>query len=256
MRALLFARRKGLIFIFLAAFLFLGQISFKEWLTLKQEVFLLGYRFTQAKIYLYQDITVVSKKPIPQSYLIKVNNLFQKEKKYFSYEGKERVVIIFQKKQSLGGLFSPPSEGYYWGGVVYLSEDLESKALAHEMAHFLLDLKTGGKLSRYLHEGLAQWIEVNLGLPPAFLGDEKKVFISILELEKNLDDAENQYAAYRQSYYFIKFLEKKKGREGIDKFLEEVKRSGKDKAFIKVYGEREKDLFKNFIIWYKLNMPF
>jgi len=257
MRALFFARkRKTLFFIFTFILLLSSQITFRQWLLLKQEFTIASFKLTGYKVSVYKDIVVISKKPLTQSFLATINNLYAQEKKYFSYNGKSRVVIVFTQKQNLGGLFFPLSEGYYWGGVVYLPEDLETKALPHEMSHLIVDVKTGGKISRYLHEGFAQWLEVNIGLPPAFIGDEKKIFFTIKDLEKNLDNEENQYAAYRQSYYFIKFLEGEKGRKGIEQFLEETQKSNLEKAFIKVYGGGEEKLFAKFLKWYQFYLNY
>lgn len=250
MRALFFARKR-IIGLLLLVLLFLSQIPFETKHSLKQSFAVFGFKLLGYNVYNYREVTVLSKSPLPRRFLPGANDLFLKEKKYFSYQGKSRMVIVLTSNLNSNSFLALPSQGYYWEGVIYLTNDLESPALAHEISHLLIDIKTGGKLSRYLHEGLAQWAEVAFGGVPAFWGSEVDVFSSIAALEKNLDDKENQYAAYRQSYYFVKFLEAKKGREGLLRFLEETKRSGKEKAFMKVYGQREEEIFSKFLKWYQ-----
>ncbi|ABB14562.1 peptidase MA family metallohydrolase [Carboxydothermus hydrogenoformans] len=250
MRALFFDRKR-IIGLLLLVLLFLSQMPFATKHSLKQSFTVFSFKLLGYKVYNYREVTVLSKNPLPRGFLPRVNNLFSKEKKYFSYQAKNRAVIVLTSNLNSYGLFALPSQGYYWEGVIYLANDWESQALAHEISHLLIDIKTGGKLSRYLHEGVAQWAEVAFGEAPAFWGNEEEVFYSIKELEKNLDSEENQYAAYRQSYYFVKFLEAKKGREGLLRFLEETKRSGEAKAFLKVYGQEEKEIFSKFLNWYQ-----
>ena len=250
MRALFFARKK-IILIFTVFFLLIySLLPFVEKLYLKQNIIIMANKASGAKVFNLREITFVVKKPVPAGFAQKALKLYQQEKKYFNSSKRERVVVVVQDSSSLQG-FSLPSSGYYWGGVVYLFSGAENEALAHELAHYLLDINTNGRLSRYLHEGFAQWFEINLGSFPPFLQDNEAVFLSPASLEKNLDSSENQYAAYQESYYFIKYLEGKKGIGGLYRFLNEVKKNGEGKAFVAVFGENEDLLFKEFVRWYQ-----
>lgn len=91
--------------------------------------------------------------------------------------------------------------------------------VAHELAHLTLDLHTAGNYPAWLSEGLAQWVEFQLGSgrrPPADEGWHTLTRpYTLRQLDREFDSLPDQTQAYRQSYYAVAYLEERGGADGI-----------------------------------------
>lgn len=99
---------------------------------------------------------------------------------------------------------------------------------AHELAHLILDLHTAGNYPAWLSEGLAQWVEFQLGnarqpgpedrwhnLPAPYTFDE---------LTHEFDLLPDQAQAYLQSYLAVAYLEEMGGPDGVRALVADLAR--------------------------------
>lgn len=113
--------------------------------------------------------------------------------------------------------------------------------VAHELTHLILDLHTAGNYPSWLSEGLAQWVEFQLGSgrrPPADEGWHTLASpYTFRQLEREFDSLPNQTQAYRQSYYAVAYLEQAGGADGVRKLIAALARGqALDTALQQTFG--------------------
>jgi hypothetical protein len=156
------------------------------------------------------------------------------------------LVIVHRDRASLREGFGwGPEEtamGVYWAGVIRIlspadwlgAEDAERMArlfrregpVAHELAHLLIDYRTGGNYPRWLTEGLAQLAErevVGFGRD-AMAPSAAEPWYPLTELDREFDRLPDQELAYRQSLALVEYLEEAFGRPRIWQLLDALGR--------------------------------
>lgn len=99
---------------------------------------------------------------------------------------------------------------------------------AHELAHYILDMHTAGNYPAWLSEGIAQWVEFQLGSgqPP---GPDKAWHVlaepyTFAQLTREFDELPDQLQAYAQSYLAVAYLEQAGGREAVQGLIGDLAR--------------------------------
>ncbi len=188
------------------------------------------------------------------------------KKRLGDYPQKRRVLLILYSAQDLlnesfGWEEERSAAGVYWAGnirtlspgagrtqvsvpekkIVFRAET----PLAHELAHYVVDEKTGGNYTRWLTEGLAQLAEkeingFKLAEPTA---EEREKLYSLQEIDKYFDRYPQEVLAYWQSLKTVEYLVAQEGWEGIRTMLELLGK-GKDlnNTLLKTYGISLKEL--------------
>jgi len=173
-------------------------------------------------------------------------------------EGSKKLVVIYPDRESLtrslGSEGDQRAVGVYWAGSIRLlspqvwlepspESDLEElflrdNPLTHELAHLMIDYRTAGNYTRWLTEGLAQYLEEEItGYTLPRPAGSLSRWWSLEELEGLFDDEDEQLGAYWQSRWMVSFLITEHGMEKINRLLEQLGR-GKvlSKAFQDIYG--------------------
>ncbi|MEW6309164.1 MAG: hypothetical protein AB1492_09000 [Bacillota bacterium] len=149
------------------------------------------------------------------------------------------LIIIHPDRASLrsrlGWAQGPDAVGAYWTGVVRLlsprvwaqgdmAEVFRREGpLAHELAHYVLDLYTAGNYPRWYTEGLAQWIEYELtGYLWVEGADDPAYMYPLGDLAHSFARLPDQARAYRQSFLVVAYLVDKAGAgslRGLNRLL-------------------------------------
>lgn len=179
----------------------------------------------------------------------------------------KRLIVIYPDNISLNKSFGWDSDqravGVYWAGSIRLLSPQEwlqgstsqemikaftrENPLTHELTHMLVDYRTGGNYTRWLTEGLAQYMETEITgytLPEPEM--QQSDHISIESIDAFFDDEVGQLQAYRQSRVMVNYLVQEYGLESLNKLLV-LLRQGKNMqiSFVEAYGfspERLADL--------------
>ena len=170
----------------------------------------------------------------------------------------KRLVIIYPNdtslNRSLGWDSAQSAVGVYWAGSIRLlspqewlsgadSEELadafaRENPITHELTHLLVDNRTAGNYTRWLTEGLAQYMEAEITgyiLPEPRV--HKRDLLPIDKIDNSFEDEARQMKAYWQSRLMVGYLVREYGLERLSKFFDLLK-EGKDyqDSFHEVYG--------------------
>ncbi len=187
------------------------------------------------------------------------------------YRPREKVILILHPdrwslRQAFGWSDREKALGVYWSGVIRLlsprvwAGDRDPRIvgpvfkktgpMAHELAHLVLDYRTGGNYPHWFSEGLAQLVEHRL---TGFLwiepgSDHSRKLYTYSELNHSFDQLPNQALAYRQSYLMVDYLERLKGPEGLKELLDLLSEGLGFKAALKrVYGLSTNELERRYL---------
>ena len=146
------------------------------------------------------------------------------------YWPEEKVLLIIYPDQealnrSFGWAGDESAAGAYWGGSVIILSPyawagegadmgsveaafLKQGPLSHELTHYVVDEKTGGNYSRWLSEGLAQYVEEKMTgfrlKEPSPEQQERPYTLD--QLERDYDSLPDQTLAYWQSLQTVSCL--------------------------------------------------
>jgi len=176
----------------------------------------------------------------------------------------KRLIVIYPDQvslnKSLGGISDQRAVGVYWAGSIRLlspqewldaasdSELQESfwreNPLTHELTHLLIDYRTSGNYTRWLTEGLAQYMEMEITgytLPNPPVGQQK---LGPLErIDSTFDDENKQLTAYWQSRLLIDYVVQEYGLGKMAELLGVLQQGQSTSgAFQAVYGFRPESL--------------
>jgi len=170
------------------------------------------------------------------------------------------LVIVYPDRISLNNSFGlsgdRSADGVYWAGSIrtlspyaMLPPDsagktaeevfMEKGPLVHELTHYLVDRQTSGNYTRWLTEGLAQYLEREItGYTLESPARESQLHLySLSSLDRDYDQQPDQVLAYWQSLETVDYLIKE---HGIEKMQELLTALGQgitiDKALQGVYG--------------------
>lgn len=199
-----------------------------------------------------------------EEYLI----LVQSKLKYSVANDKKILLVVYPDAAALNKSFGWAGDksavGVYWAGSIRLLSPRDwlngyemklaeafrqNGPLSHELVHLLIDQQTKGNYTRWLTEGIAQYIEEEI---TGFTLQEPsqqdmKVFYSFEELDKKFDALPNEALAYWQSLEFIRYLVRLHGIDKIHEVLTELESGDSVKtAFFKIYGVSLQELEENF----------
>lgn len=149
-------------------------------------------------------------------------------------------LIIYPDSSSLAKSFgwnkNARAMGAYWGGTIRVLSPAEWMAapnleafseqgpVYHEFAHLMVDEITGGNHSRWLTEGIAQYVEKALtGFEFAFPGTKTGSFdlYTLRTLEKDFDIL-NESVAYWQSLKIVEYIAEFYGEPAPFQILNEM----------------------------------
>lgn len=173
---------------------------------------------------------------IAEDYFVKVQS-----KMGYQLQNNERILLVVYPDEvslnkSFGWAGDKSAVGVYWTGSIRLlspyawlkdsdqeiEESFRQKGpISHELVHLLIDQQTKGNYTRWLTEGLAQYIEKDI---TGFTLDEpsqmdKKSLYLLDELDKNFDSLPKQTLAYWQSLEIIRYLVEIGGIDKIQELL-------------------------------------
>ena len=152
-----------------------------------------------------------------------------KNKLNFDPGGEKILVIVYPDQTSLNdsiGMHGDRSAvGVYWAGSIrllspyaMLKQEIGQKAaekifieegpIVHELTHYLVDKQTGGNYTRWLTEGLAQYLEreitgYTLESPDR---ESRRQLYSLSSLDKDFDKQPDELLAYWQSLQAVTYL--------------------------------------------------
>lgn len=165
----------------------------------------------------------------------------QSVSKMFGEQPPERTtIIIYPDSGSLAKSFgwnkNAKAMGVYWGGSIRVlspgewlkepSEEAFSKEgpVYHEYAHLMVDELTGGNYSRWLTEGVAQYVEKNLTgfefASPAVRSNGHSLY-SLRQLDKDFDSLEES-VAYWQSLKIVEYIVDNFGQDALWQILSDL----------------------------------
>lgn len=184
-------------------------------------------------------------------------------------DGGKIPLVVYPDIESLADSFGRGGDkravGVYWAGSVRVlspkawigsgsGNDLirerfrEEGPLSHEIAHLLIDYRTGGNYSRWFTEGIAQYVEREitgflLGEPPYSVQKEK---LTIAQTEAAFDSEEYQLLAYWRALLAVDCLIDNFGLDKIKELINKLhKGSSFERTFFMVYGFTPETLFNN-----------
>lgn len=152
------------------------------------------------------------------------------------------LVVIDPDRQALNRAFgwdaSQGAMGVYWAGVIRLLSprewlnvhDMEKLMasfdregpVAHEYVHLLVDYRTAGNYSRWLTEGLAQYLERDLtGYELAEHYDTAEL-LPLAALDRYFDQPGSQSQAYRQALVTVDYLVEHYGWDRMGMLLDRL----------------------------------
>lgn len=170
----------------------------------------------------------------------------------------KRLVIIYPDdtslNRSLGWDSAQSAVGVYWAGSIRLlspqewlsgsdSEELadafaRENPITHELTHLLVDNRTAGNYTRWLTEGLAQYMEAEITgytLPEPRM--QKRDLLPIDKIDNSFEDEVGQLKAYWQSRLMVSYLVGEYGLERLSQLFDLLKQ-GKayQDSFQEVFG--------------------
>lgn len=130
----------------------------------------------------------------------------------------------------LGRRYGDNSVGAYWRGVIWILSpaawmdasgpgwerryEVEGPVV-HELTHLLLDRASGGRVSPWLDEGLAQWAEyraTGFQWAEGAVGPGREPY-PLNDLLTRFHELADQARAYRQAFLLVRFLDERYGAE-------------------------------------------
>lgn len=181
-------------------------------------------------------------------------------------------LIIYPSRDELRKAFgwgqSESALGVYWQGTIRLlspnvwldgtkrTYDLKEferlNPIAHELAHYILDERTGGNYPRWFTEALAQQVEERV-TGYVWLEPTSRIAQELYdydELNMTFQALPNQPLAYRQSYLFLRWLAERSGEEAVDQMIQRLARGIPfPDAFTAAYGGSPDQLFSEWQQW-------
>ncbi|MDX9872748.1 MAG: peptidase MA family metallohydrolase [Clostridia bacterium] len=191
-----------------------------------------------------------------------LEDYYTKARSILAYGGakpKEILVIVYPNQDTLNSSFGMTGDkstaGIYWAGTIRLlsprgwSEDAAEAELkkilrqdlpiSHELTHFIVDEWTRGNYSRWLTEGLAQYVEEKVaGFTLEEPGpDAKAEPYGLTQLESGFDSAGDQTLAYWQSLQAVAYLIDQHGADKMGQLLDTLRQGAQTEEAIRtVYG--------------------
>lgn len=216
-----------------------------EWNTVESDHFVVRYQDEDAEVV---DLVVA----IAEKYYEPVNQRL-------GFMPEEKVpIILYPDKASLNKSFGWDADknamGVYWAGVIRilspkawtsqketLAQEFDTQGpIAHEYAHLVVDYLTGGNYTRWLTEGIAQYVErevTGFQFPPVVLKPGEELY-DFEDLDKNFDSLPNQALAYQQSLAAVDFYVEKYGFDALHSLLLDLGQGKSlNSAFIHNTGE-------------------
>lgn len=196
--------------------------------------------------------------------------LYASVKQQLDYHKNENkiLLVIYPDQASLNRSFGLPADksaaGVYWAGSIrilsphawYPTKDAEEEVqelfsknapLSHELTHLFVDRLTKGNYTRWLTEGLAQYIEektVGFRLPEP-LPEQRKALYPLTSLDRDFDQLEDEVLVYWQSLQTVEYLLEEYGMERMHVLLNVLEQGTKiNKALLQVYGLTIEELEK------------
>ncbi|WP_170109509.1 peptidase MA family metallohydrolase [Melghirimyces profundicolus] len=203
----------------------------------------------------------------------RVLTTFQKR---FGFQVKRPVpVFLFPNRPALRQHFSwnkgQSATGIYFSGAIYLLNPEtwhegfpsatgepeqwarlfhENGPLYHEMAHFYLDLETGGNYPLWYTEAFAQWVEYQeLGYEWVVPANNLKwhELYDYRDLDENFSRLPNQALAYRQSFRWLRWMVEQHGESSLYELHQRLSRSVPfDIAWKRVFGSSPEASFEEW----------
>lgn len=181
---------------------------------------------------------------------------------YLGYKPPVRKIhlIVYPDSESLNDSIGMKGDksavGVYWAGSIRLlsphawlprelpgpeKEELFKKdgPLSHELTHLFIDCQTQGNYTRWLTEGIAQYVEKEI---TGFALDEphpakRRNLYPLSGLDKDFDQQSDQILAYWQSLKTVEYLIANYGWEKMQELLKELARGPRmNEALPRVYG--------------------
>jgi hypothetical protein len=162
--------------------------------------------------------------------------------------------------------------GVYWAGVIrilapteWAGEDLEEISqvfketgpVVHELAHLVVDYRTGGNHPRWFTEGVAQYAEreiINFTFPePAKAPPDG--WYPLEKMDREFDSLENQALAYYQSLAMVDYLIELGGGFAVVQRVMAALGQGQtmDAVIKKVTGKTHAEFADGFAVWWEYN---
>jgi hypothetical protein len=191
-----------------------------------------------------------------------IENYYNAVKTQLAYSPKDEkiLVVIYPNQEALNGSFGwegdKSAAGVYWAGTIRLlspfgwyqdvNEEviikealLKEIPISHELTHRLIDVWTKGNYTRWLTEGVAQYIEKKVAgfrLDEPLPKDKEKLYL-LQNLDRDFDLQENQLLAYWQSLQTVEYLIENYGMNKLQRLLDTLGNGMKtNKAIAHIYG--------------------
>jgi hypothetical protein len=154
------------------------------------------------------------------------------------------LMVMYPDKASLNKSFGWDADenamGVYWAGAIRILSPLawledeatlarefrEQGPIAHEYTHLVVDFMTKGNYTRWLTEGVAQYMERELtgfAFASIKVAEQDKIY-SFQEMTTNFDNLPDQSLAYHQSLAAIDYYVESFGFEALVNLLQELGR--------------------------------
>lgn len=190
--------------------------------------------------------------------------IFEPINEALAYKPQEQVLMVmYPTKASLNKSFGWDADenamGVYWAGTIRILSPLawvdetESLAtefraqgpIAHEYAHLVVDYMTKGNYTRWLTEGIAQYLERELtGFAFAAQAvEEKEQLYTFQQMTKEFDNLPDQSLAYYQSLAAIDYYVERYGFENLVSLLEDL---GKGKSLSQTFLDNTGQSIESF----------
>ncbi len=178
-------------------------------------------------------------------------------------------LIVYPDSVSLNESFGMKGDksavGVYWAGSIrllspnaWLPRELQGPEkellfkkdgpLSHELTHLFVDYQTKGNYTRWLTEGIAQYVEreiTGFALDEPSPAQSRKLY-PLARLDRDFDHQPDQILAYWQSLKTVEYLIDHYGPEKIQELLKVLAQGFRiNEAFSKVYGINLSTLEKN-----------
>jgi len=208
-----------------------GEIYLKtwNWNTLKGTNFVLRYETGDAQV---ADLVLQT-----------AEEVFNPINEAFNYNQDEQVLLVmYPTKASLNKSFGWDADenamGVYWAGSIRILSPLawiedvekieqefrEQGPIAHEYTHLVVDYLTKGNYTRWLTEGVAQYMERELtGFAfPALDTVNREELYSLAEMTSNFDNLPDQSLAYHESLAAVDYYVDRFGFDALVKLLHDL----------------------------------
>lgn len=185
-------------------------------------------------------------------------------------------IILHPDRASIGQAFGWAADqsamGVYWAGVIRILAPTEwagehpgeistifkeTGPMVHELAHLVVDYRTGGNYPRWFTEGVAQYAEreiIGFSFPEPARAPLNGWY-PLEDMDRDFDRLENQPLAYYQSLAMLEYLIDLGGGFPAVQLVMELLRQGQsmEKAIEKVTGKKAADFSAGFAAWWEDN---